>query len=109
MSMNQPQLEKMIGRMINIIKPNGVVNINYKLRPMDFVGNSYNMSITYIVPDDSEFLRSFNMRSSDMIRRQWNEEISNTIRDYFDVEIIIGSSGTQSESYYERQKKYQDE
>lgn len=106
MSMNQPQLEKMIGRMINIIKPNGVVNINYELRPMDFVGNSYNMSITYIVPDDSEFLRSFNMRSADMIRRQWNEEISNTIRDYFDVEIIIGSSGITSESYYKRLKDF---
>lgn len=106
MSMNQTQLEKMIGRMINIIKPNGVVNINYELRPMDFVGNSYNMSITYIVPDDSEFLRSFNMRSSDMIRRQWNEEISNTIRDYFDVEIIIGSSGITSESYYKRLKDF---
>ena len=106
MSMNQPKLEKMISRMINIIKPNGVANINYELRPMDFVGNSYNMSITYIVPDDSEFLRNFNMRSSDMIRRQWNEEISNTIRDYFDVEIIIGSSGITSESYYKRLKDF---
>ena len=106
MSMNQPQLEKMIGRMINIIKPNGVSNIDFKLRPMDLVGNSYNMSITYIVPDDSEFLRSFNMRYSDKQRILWNEEISKTISDYFDVEVIIGNSGVSSESYYKRLKDF---
>jgi hypothetical protein len=107
MKMNQRQLEKMIGKMMNVIKPNGVSNIDFKLRPMDLVGNSYNMSITYIVPDDNIMLRGFTTGSlGDRTREQWNHEISKTISDYFDVEVIIGSSGVSSESYHNRLKQY---
>lgn len=106
MKMNQRQLEKMIGKMINVIKPNGVSFMEFKLDPLDIHGNEYYMDVEYVVPDDSEFLRSFNMRNSDMIRRQWNEEISKTISNYFDVEVIIGSSGVSSESYYKRLKDF---
>jgi hypothetical protein len=106
MKMNQQQLEKMIGKMINVIKPNGVSFMEFKLDPLDIHGNEYYMSITYIVPDDSEFLRSFNMRDSDKQRTLWNREISKTISDYFDVKVIISSSGVSAESYYKRLKDF---
>lgn len=102
--MTQEQLEKMIGKMMNIIKPNGVSNMEFVL---DFINkNEYYMGVTYIVPDGSEFLRSNNMRTSDDYRDKWNREIKNTIKNYFDVEVIINSSSIKSESYHERLKQY---
>jgi hypothetical protein len=104
MRMTQEQLEKMIGKMMNIIKPNGVSNMEFVL---DFINkNEYYMGVTYIVPDGSEFLRSNNMRTSDDYRDKWNREIKNTIKNYFDVEVIINSSSIKSESYHERLKQY---
>ena len=103
-SMNQKQLEKMIGKMMNIIKPNGVSNMEFVLDPIN--KNEYYMEVTYIVPDGSEFLRSNNMRTSDDYRDKWNREIKNTIKNYFDVEVIISSSSIKSESYHERLKQY---
>ena len=104
MGMTQEQLEKMIGKMMNIIKPNGVSNMEFVL---DFINkNEYYMGVTYIVPDGSEFLRSNNMRTSDDYRDKWNREIKNTIKNYFDVEVIINSSSIKSESYHERLKQY---
>lgn len=102
--MNQKQLEKMIGKMMNIIKPNHVSNMEFVLEPLD--DNEYYMRVTYIVPDGSEFLRRDNMRKSDSYRDQWNHEIRNTIKNYFDVKVIISSSSITSESYHERLKQY---
>jgi short-subunit dehydrogenase involved in D-alanine esterification of teichoic acids len=63
------------------------------------------MNITYIVPDDSEYLRSSNMRDSDNTRIKWNSEIKNSIKNYFNIDVIINSTGIQSESYYIKQKE----
>lgn len=101
--MNQDKLEKLITKMLSVIKPKGVINIEYKLSPLDF--GRYYMDITYVVPDDNEYLRSANMRGSDFIRIKWNEQIKNTISRYFDVDVIINSTGIQSESYNKRQKE----
>ena len=106
MSTNQKQLEKMIGKMMNVIKPNGVSDMGFDLTPMETYENEYYMDVTYIVPDGSEFLRGDNMRKSDSYRGQWNREIKNTIKNYFNVDVIINNSGIQSESYYNRQKQY---
>jgi hypothetical protein len=104
MSMNQTQLEKMIGKMFNIIKPNEVSDMGFNLEPLD--NNEYYMRVTYVVPDDSEYLRSNNMRNSDYVRSLWNREIKNTIKDYFGVDVVISSSNITSKSYYNRQKHY---
>jgi hypothetical protein len=107
--MKQETLERLINKMIKHIKPNGVSELIYELRPADNTGDEYYMGVTYVVPDDSEYLRSSNMRNSDFNRKSWNTEITKTIKDYFDVRVIINDSSIQSESYYSRQKKYQDE
>ena len=98
MSMNPKQLKMVIGKMMNVIKPNGVSNMNFHLTPID--KNEYYLSVTYIVPDGSEFLGDF--KKTDVYRSRWNREIINTIKNYFDIDVIINSSGVQSESYFNR-------
>ena len=98
MSMNPKQLKMMIGKMMNIIKPNGVSNMNFHLTPIN--KNEYYLGVTYIVPDGSEFLGDF--KKTDYYRSGWNREIKNTIKNYFDIDVIINSSGVQSESYFNR-------
>jgi len=63
------------------------------------------MGVTYIVPDDSIILKSRNLINQ--TKSIWNKEIIRTIKNYYDVDIIINSSGTQSESYYNRKKQYE--
>ena len=104
--MNQEQLEKMIGRMINVIKPKGVSHIVFDLDPMSIHDNEFYMNITYIVPDNSEYLGSHSMSGSDFYRKGWNHQIKNTIKDYFDTRVSIVSSGIRSETYHERSKQY---
>jgi hypothetical protein len=111
MRMEQETLERLINKMIKHIKPNGVSKLIYELRPADDTGDEYYMRVTYVVPDDSKYLKVNPDRNSIPVRYryEWNHEIQKTIKDYFAIGIIISNSGTQSESYYERQKKYQDE
>ena len=105
--MNQRQLEKMIDKMMNIIKPNGVSNMEYNLDALDIHGNEYYMSVTYIVPDDSKLLENGKaLGFSDFYRQQWNRELHNTIKNYFDVAVIINMSAIMSESHYKRLKHY---
>lgn len=106
MRMRQEILDKLINKTIKHIKPNGVSELIYTLEPTDDTGDEYYMMVTYVVPDDSEYLRSSNMRNSDFNRKSWNTEITKTIKDYFDIRIIINDSSIQSESYYKRQKQY---
>jgi hypothetical protein len=105
MKLSEEKLTKLIKKMISVIKPNGVLGITFRLEPLGIRDDEYYMNITYIVPDDSEYLRSNNMRNSDDIRIKWNYEIKNSIKNYFDTDVIINSSGISSESYYNRQKE----
>lgn len=90
--------KQLISKMIEVIKPNGVSNIRFNLQPLE--DNEFYMNITYIVPDDSEYLRSYNMRNSDDIRIRWNYEIKNSIKNYFNIRVIINSTSISSQSYY---------
>ena len=103
--MSEEQLTKLIKKMTNLIKPNGVLGITFRLEPLGIRNDEYYMNITYIVPDDSEYLRSHNMRNSGDIRIKWNYEIKNSIKNYFNTDVIINSSGISSESYHNRQKE----
>jgi hypothetical protein len=105
MKMSQEKLTKLIKKMTNVIKPKGVLDIKFRLEPLGIRDDEYYMNITYIVPDDSEYLRSSNMRDSDNTRIKWNSEIKNSIKNYFNVDVIINSTGIQSESYYIKQKE----
>jgi len=105
MKMTLEVLNKLIRRALDLIKPEGVKYIDFNLSPVDLGSDDeYYLDITYVVPDDSEFLRSSNMRESDLIRREWNKIIRSTIESYFGVKtIIIHSTGIQAESYYKKQ------
>jgi hypothetical protein len=107
--MNQKQLEKMIGRMMDVIKPNGVSDMGFNLKPIETYiktfEDEYYMMVTYVVPDGSEFLKRDNMKKTDVYRDQWNREIKNTIKNYFNVNVIISSSSIESESYHNRLKQ----
>ena len=99
MKTNIETLTKLINKMIRVIKPDGVSDINFVLSPT--FDDKFYLSITYVVPDDSKYLSPINRD----YRIEWNEEIIKTIENYFDVEIRLLSSGTSSQSYHNSFKK----
>jgi hypothetical protein len=109
MRMRQEILDKLINKMIKHIKPNGVSELIYTLEPTDDTGEEYYMKVTYVVPDDSKYLKvNPNTRAIPVnYRHWWNREIQKTIKDYFDINVIINNSGTRSESEYKRRKQYE--
>lgn len=109
MRMRQEILDKLINKMIKHIKPNGVSELIYTLEPTDDTGEEYYMRVTYIVPDDSKYLKvSYQGREVSVnYRSGWNREIQKTIKDYFGINVIINNSGTRSESEYKRRKQYE--
>jgi bifunctional ADP-heptose synthase (sugar kinase/adenylyltransferase) len=105
--MNKEQLKIAIGKLINVIKPTNVSNISISLDPIDIKNTEYYMHITYVVPDDSEFLKMKNKPQTDFYRDRWNREVKDNIKNYLNAKVIINSSSITSESYYERLKEYE--
>jgi hypothetical protein len=106
MKMSEDKLTKLIKKMINVIKPNGVLDIEFRLVPLGIRDDEFYMEITYIVPDDSPLLNMGNApRTFNDIRMGWNNEIKKSIKNYFNTDIIINSSGVSSESYHNKQKE----
>ncbi len=106
MKMSEEQLTNAIKKLTNVIKPNGVLGITFRLEPLGIRNDEYYMNITYIVPDDSPLLKmGKSPRSFNDIRMGWNYEIKNSIKNYFNTDVIINSSGISSESYHNRQKE----
>jgi hypothetical protein len=101
--MNLKTIEKLINKMMTVIKPNGVSKLYYKLKPIDDISQEYYMTVTYVIPNDSIILKSRNLIYQ--TRTNWNLEIVKTIKNYFDIDVIINSSGIQSESYFNRLKQ----
>ena len=104
MKMSEDKLTKLIKKMINVIKPNGVSDISFRLEPIAN-RDEYYIILTYIVPDDSEYLAPSHMRSMHNIKYNWNYEIKKSIKDYFNTFVIVGLSNIASESYYNSIKK----
>jgi hypothetical protein len=106
MKMSEDKLTKLIKKMINVIKPNGVLDIEFRLVPLGIRDDEFYMETTYIVPDDSPLLNmGKSPRSFNDIRMGWNNEIKKSIKNYFNTDIIINSSGVSSESYHNKQKE----
>jgi hypothetical protein len=106
MKMSEEQLTNAIKKLTNVIKPNGVLGITFRLEPLGIRNDEYYMNITYIVPDDSPLLKmGKSPRSFNDIRMGWNNEIKTAIKNYFNTDVIINSSGISSESYYNRQNE----
>ena len=102
--MSEERLTKLIKKMINVIKPNGVSHIEFRLEPIPIRDDEYYIILTYIVPDDSEYLAPSHMRSMHNIKYNWNYEIRKSIKDYFNTVVIVSLSNIASESYYNSQK-----
>ena len=98
MKMSEDKLTKLIKKMINVIKPNGVLDIEFRLVPLGIRDDEFYMETTYIVPDDSPLLNmGKSPRSFNDIRMGWNNEIKTAIKNYFNTDVIINSSGISSE------------
>ena len=104
MKLSEEKLTKLIKKMINVIKPNGVSDISFRLEPLTIRDDEYYIHLTYIVPDDSEYLTPSHMRSMIDIQTNWNYEIKKSINDYFNTVVFVGSTNIASESYYNSQK-----
>jgi hypothetical protein len=105
MKMSQEQIERAINKMINVIKLNDVLSVDIKVYHLDLgVKYDYYLNITYVVPDDSEFLRSSNMRYSDYNKMTWNKEILDNLKNYMGIDTLINSSVVMSESNYQKMK-----
>jgi hypothetical protein len=104
MGMSKETLEKNIKRLLSVIKPEGVIMVDFVL---DEIGqkNGYYLSLKYIVPDLSPYLMSVNRKDSEQMRITWNNEIKKSIQNYFDTHVIINSTSMTSETYYKQQKE----
>jgi hypothetical protein len=99
MNERQENLKKTISKMVNVTKPKGVSLIDFELIPIQ--ENKYGSLITYVVPDDSMYLKmKTNPRIFESVRQEWNQSIKKSINNYFDVEVIINESEISSESWY---------
>ena len=103
--MSQEQIERAINKMINVIKLNDVLSVDIKVYHLGLgVKYDYYLNITYVVPDDSEFLQSSNMRYSDYNKMTWNKEILDNLKNYMGIDTLINSSVVMSESNYQKMK-----
>jgi hypothetical protein len=101
MKMSQENLEKLIAKMISVTKPNGVSFVEFDLDPIST--DEYYMSIGYVVPYDSPFLKMRSSpRSFDNLRQDWNQSIKQSIKNYFNTDVIISSSAIRSETWYKQ-------
>jgi hypothetical protein len=93
---------KLIRRYLNISKPEGVSKITFEITPVGDESEYY-MKITYVVPDDSKYLK---VNDKNLIpvryRYEWNHQITKDLKDYFGLKTYINQSGTRNENFYNR-------
>ena len=53
MKLSEEKLTRLINKMINVIKPKGVTDINFHLTPLGIRDDEYYMDIKYIIEDES--------------------------------------------------------
>jgi hypothetical protein len=101
MGMSKETLEKNIKKMLSVIKPEGVIMVDFTLSEID--KNEYYVGFDYIVPNDSEYLGKH--LTGTQIRDEWNNQLLKTIEGYFSTNLILNSSSTMSEKFYKQQKE----
>jgi hypothetical protein len=97
-SINLERDIKLVRKYLNISKPSGVSKVEFDLRPID---DEYYMNITYVVPEDSKYLKVDN-RPNDIhvnYRSKWNHHITKDLKDYFGINVYINQSGTRNEKF----------
>jgi hypothetical protein len=94
------QVEKIAKKMFSVIKPEGVIEIDFRF--YSYFKNEFYLSLNYIVPDGSEYMKI--SRKEDP-RNNWNRVIKKTLESYLDIRVIINNTGLTTESFYKQQKE----
>lgn len=99
--MSQEELERSMNKMVSVIKPKEVLEIDFDLVAID--KNEYYMSVEYVVSDDSPYLKmSTSPRMLENIKSEWNSLLNKNIKNFFNVKITINPSDIRSESWYKQ-------
>jgi len=99
MNKKEQEIYNRITKLGKLIKPDGVLDIKFKIREFD--DNRFHCDITYIVPDDSEYLNISNSMNQRLV---WSREITEKVWLFLNVRLIPSSTSISSESYMNRQK-----
>jgi hypothetical protein len=87
-------IKKSIGVILSVVKPEGVLEIKFKLEPI--YDDEYYLTLKYIVPDDSPAL---NRKTVDNYRYRWTDPIRKTIQDYLGISVLINNIGISAKSF----------
>jgi len=104
MKMSKEKTVQSVNKLVNALKPDGVVYIESEIDPVDIHGEEYYIHITYVVPNNSKFLNRNNIRNTDYYRDVWNRDLTQYLKNYLNLNVILSSSSINSESYYNRLK-----
>lgn len=96
MNWKETDLRNAITKLIKIIKPDGVLEIKFKLE--HFHDDRWRMYVRFIVPDGSEYLNGHNTQT----RIDWKNELQNNIFNFLGARIIIDSTSIAGESYQDK-------
>lgn len=99
MNKKEKEIYNRLNKLIPLIKPDGVLDITFKIEQFD--DNRFHCNITFIVPDDSEYLKM--TRSIDK-RIEWSREITDKAWLFLNIRLIPSSTSISSKSHIERQK-----
>ena len=104
MQMSKEKTVQSVNKLVNALKPDGVIHIESEIDPVDIHGDEYYIHIIYVVPNDSKFLNRDNIRNTDYYRNVWNRDLLQYLKNYLGINVILSSSSINSESYYNRLK-----
>jgi hypothetical protein len=89
----QHKMVDMIKKIVSIHKPEGVVDVEVEVEPSSSDGvDFYYLSLTYIVPSDSEFLTIGKLH----MKNEWNKEIRRSIEDFLNIKVFLRNSRIKS-------------
>jgi len=105
MEQNIQTIKTAISKLVKLFIPDGITDIDFDITKNS--GDWYSMRITYVVPDDSEFLTKKHYDNLSRYYSIWNEKIKKGLRNYLDIKAIVNQTGITSQSFYEKEKQWQ--
>lgn len=88
-------IRSFIKKILKYTKPEGVIDIDFEVNHL--IGNEYYLSLEYVLPKGSDYLKTKNMNELDSVRIGWNRSIKKTIETHLGIKIYISSTGVRSE------------
>ena len=103
MSYDRNTLTNAITKLFKFVKPDDVIDINFKVIPFDGKDNEFLMEIVYVVPD--KLFKDYKTKLSSESTSGWNVIVRKNIRDYLGVNVTIYSTAMAKESWVIEDKK----